>query len=113
MVAQVPTVAIYAGDSALWPVYTLKTPDNAPRDLAAEGWTGWSAQWRATEDAANAVQLTVDASRANEGIILLAASPAQTATMGGPGVFDVQSERNGEVKTWLRGKTKYTKDITR
>jgi hypothetical protein len=113
MVAQVPTVAIYAGDSALWPVYTIKTPENTARDLAAEGWNNWKAQWRAAEGSDIAIELTVDASRANEGMIILSATAEQTAAMGGAGVFDIQSARGSEVKTWVRGKTKYTKDITR
>jgi hypothetical protein len=114
MPATVGTVAVYAGDTVQWPVYTIKTSDNQVRDLNAEGWTQWQAQWRPTDDSENEISLQFDGSRLTEGMLLISASPVATRAMGGSGVWDIQSVgTDGQVKTWLRGKTKWTEDVTR
>jgi hypothetical protein len=110
---QVPVVPIYAGDSVAFPVYTVKTAEGAAIDLVADGWSDWRAQWRPQADAQDSIELTVDASRANEGMILIRVAAEDTANMGGAGVWDLQATRAGLVRTWLRGKTKWTRDVTR
>jgi hypothetical protein len=114
MPAQVATVAVYAGDTVRWPVYTIKTSDNQPRNLVAEGWTDWEVQWRPTDDAASEITLDFDGSRLTEGMLLISANPDASRAMGSSGVWDIQSvNADGQVKTWLRGKTKWTEDVTR
>lgn len=106
-------VEIYAGDTAQWPTFTMKNSDLQPINLVAEGWTDWEAQWRPTIDSDSEMTLQVDTSRAQFGEIAITASATQTRTMGASGVWDLQAKRGAEVKTWVRGKTKYTKDVTR
>lgn len=113
MPVQVPTVEIYAGDTGHWPVYTVQDPEGNPRELISEGWTDWKAQWRADPTATEVVELIVDASRADEGMLIIRATPDQTAAMASAGVWDLQATNGDEVKTWFRGKTKYIQDVTR
>lgn len=113
MPVTVDTVEVYAGDTVDWPTYTLKTSDGTIRNLVAEGWTNWAAQWRPTPDATSDVVLDLDESRLSEGIIRITASAVDTRAMQANGVWDIQAERNGEVKTFLRGKTKWVQDVTR
>jgi hypothetical protein len=113
MPVTVPTVEVYAGDTVDWPIYTLQNPDQSPRDLEGEGWTEWRAQWRVKEVSPVAIDLIVDASEANVGVLKIKASPEATASMNVPGVWDLQATKGDEIKTFLRGKTKYTKDVTR
>lgn len=113
MPVTVPNITIYAGDDTLWPVYVLKSDVDTPINLEVAGWSDWAAQWRPREDSTEAVDLVVDDTRADEGIIQISATSEQTQAMGVAGVWDLQAVNDGKVKTWLRGKTKYTKDVTR
>lgn len=113
MPVQVPTVSVYAGDTVDWPTYTFRNASNQPRDLNAEGWTNWAAQWRTRPESVTALTLDVDDSKADEGIITIKASAAVTAAMEAAGVWDLQATKGGVVHTFLAGKTKYTKDVTR
>jgi hypothetical protein len=113
MVTEVPTVNIYAGDTTVWPTYTFTDEAQQPRDLVNEGWSFWTAQWRPKADAATFIDLVVDASQASTGVVKISASSIDTALMGGNGVWDLQAISNGAVKTWVRGKTKWTEDVTR
>jgi hypothetical protein len=113
MPVTVDTVEVYAGDTITWPTYTLKTSNGVARDLVAEGWTDWAVQWRATPESPSEVTLDFDGSRLAEGILLVSASPLNTRNMQSAGVWDIQAERNGEVRTFLRGKTKWVQDVTR
>lgn len=114
MVAQVGSVPIYAGDTEHFPAYAILTGAGAPRDLNAEGWINWACQWRPTDSATEAIELSVDTTNTDSGIIQISASAEQTRQMGGDGVWDVQAQDStGRVKTWFRGKTKWTRDVTR
>ena len=113
MPTTVPVVEIYAGDTFAWPTYTFKNEQGAVIDLVADGWTNWSAQWRAKANAPEFIQLTVDTTGAATGKISLLAEPEQTRAMNGPGVWDIQAEDGEVVKTWLRGPTKWVGDVTR
>lgn len=110
--AEVPPVAVYAGDTCIFPSYTFKS-DTGATDLAAEGWTGWAATWRAGVGADTAIPLAVDSTQAAAGIIGVTASAAQTRAMGTGGVWDLQAIRGDEVRTFLRGTTTYRMDVTR
>lgn len=113
MVVDVPTVEIYSGDTVTWPTYTFKTDAGVVRDLVAEGWDDWHAQWRTTVDSGTAIELTLDVSDAANGIIGISATATESAAMGGNGVWDLQATQGDVVKTWVRGKTKWIKDVTR
>lgn len=105
----VPDVPVYAGDSLTFPAYVF-TSSGDPVDLS--GWV-LTAQWRRNPGSSTVIELTVDASEAGVGRVLLSATPVQTRQMGTAGVFDLQGVLAGEVKTWLRGSTVWLEDVTR
>jgi hypothetical protein len=113
MVADVPTVTVYGGDTVDWPTYTLKDSAGNFRDLDDEGWTDWKAQWRAKPEAGDPIELTVDATAASAGMLRLSATSAQTEAMQGPGFWDLQATQGDRVQTFLRGRTKWVQDVTR
>lgn len=104
----VPPVAIYEGDTCVFPSYQFLT-GSTPVNMSA--WT-WTCQWRRARGDAFAVNLTVDASSATTGFIYISASPVQTAAMYSAGVWDLQGVRGSEVKTWLMGTTTFSTDVT-
>lgn len=110
----IPTpVPVYAGDTAYWPPYTFTSAVDTPIDLVATGWTNWVAQWRPTPDSDTVLTLDVDDTLASSGTIVIGADAGTTAAMGSAGVWDLQSENGEVVRTWVRGKTSYQKDVTR
>lgn len=113
MPVTVDTVEVYAGDDVSWPTYTFKTGDGTRRDLVAEGWGNWHAQWRPTPESPSEVTLSVNEAVLSNGIIAISVSSIGSRAMKTNGVWDVQAERNGEVHTFLRGKTKWIQDVTR
>jgi hypothetical protein len=112
MPVTVPAVAVYAGDTVDWPTLTFLDGNGNPRDLVAEGWTNWEAQWRTTVTSGSSIELIVDVSEANAGIINIQASATQTRSMGNAGVWDLQAINGAVVRTWAVGKTTYTQDVT-
>lgn len=98
-------MAVYAGDSLAFPVFSL-VEDGAPIDLS--GWTNWQAAWSGGD---NLVTLSVDDSRLAEGKIIIYADASVTRGMRCAGRWDVQAENNGVVRTWLTGTTEWTDDI--
>jgi hypothetical protein len=105
----VPDLAIYSGDT-FSQTYRIVT-DGVPVNLVTAGWASWSAKWRPYQGA-TVITLMVDSSQAAAGYITIGASPAQTALMNGPGLWDIQALQGATVRTWLRGKTQFTGDIT-
>lgn len=108
---EVPPVAVYAGDTCIFPVYTFKE-SNIATNLVLAGWTSWVCSWRRKISAVEFIPVTVDAGQADLGIIQLLLSPEQTRAMGGAGVWDLQATRRLEIRTFLRGSTTYLKDVT-
>lgn len=109
----VPAVSIYAGDTLDFPIYTFKT-DATPFNFVADNWSDWVAQWRPTPESSEVIDLIVDDSQANVGIIFVSATAAQTALMGEHGVWDLQATQFGlHIRTWLRGATVYAQDVSR
>lgn len=113
---------VYAGDawSQAFRMTVQPDPDNPatePEDLSA--YTDWACQWRATAAADTALDLTVDASEAADGVIVVrasgdvGASEGQTRLMGGNGVFDLEAVLSGETRTFVRAKTRWSLDVTR
>jgi hypothetical protein len=107
---EVPSVAVYAGDSLEFPTYQVLDSDKVAVDLSS--WT-WRAQWRRNPMSSTFIELTIDDSDAADGKIYISATPEQTTEMGSSGVWDLQGTKAGEVETWLRGPTVYTQDVTR
>jgi hypothetical protein len=105
----VPNVAIYHGDTCVFPTYTFKT-DGTPNDLSA--WT-FTAQWRMTRTSTDALDMTVDSSAAATGSITVSLSAAQTANIWSAGVWDLSGVRGSEVRTFVTGATTYQSDVTR
>lgn len=109
---EVPDVPVYAGDTCVFPSYTFQA-GTAAIDLVAEGWTNWTATWRRGTHAEESIPLAVNTAQAASGIIGISASATQTRAMGSAGVWDLQAERPGEVRTFLMGSTTYRQDVTR
>lgn len=109
---EVPSVDVYAGDTCVFPTYTFKEAGVAT-DLVDAGWGNWTATWRRKISADEAISLRVDVSQASVGLIAITASSEMTRQMDGAGVWDLQAERTDEIRTFLRGVTTYTKDVTR
>jgi hypothetical protein len=116
---------VYGGDAWSQPYYfgdfELDADGNAVLDESGEPvgtredlstYGGWAAQWRTAANADEAITLTVDATDAATGVLLISATSAQTRAMGANGVFDIQAS-TPEVRTFVRGKTKWTLDVTR
>lgn len=109
---------VYAGDawSQSFEFGEYTDPDDEGTWVAEDlsGLSSWSSQWRPTAEAADsaAISLTVDATDAENGVIVVAASAAQTRAMGVSGVFDIQAALPS-VRTLIRAKTKWRLDVTR
>lgn len=114
-VPQANPVEVYAGDTLSFPTYRFtETIDGVttPEDLTA--WIGWTAQWRVNEYSVDAITLAVDITEGANGILTLTATAEQTDAMGTGGMWDVQATHpEAGVRTFLRGTTTWTKDVTR
>lgn len=108
---QVPTWEVYAGDDA---AYTLTfTKEHAPASLSM--FTGFEACWRA-DAASDPVALEVDATGADQGVIVVRIPAALCAVDGGQvreGAWDLQARIDGRTLTLVRGRTSWKADITR
>lgn len=103
-------VDVYAGDTLVFPTYTITDADDVPMNLS--GWT-FTAQWRHHPHAADAITLTVDTTDAASGVIGISATAAQTRAMKQSGVWDLEGVMGGTVRTFLAGTTVYTQDVSR
>ena len=109
----VPDITMYAGDTFISPSYTMETGSPlAPINLVTDGWTNWTAQWRANVTDTNYFAFTVDTSSASSGVIRFTATSTQTRSLWN-GVWDLQATKGSEVRTWIRGKLIYVEDVTR
>lgn len=105
---RVPDVQLYAGDT--WEqIYRFETAGE-PADLSS--WTGWACQARKSTGS-GVEDVALDLSGLAEGVIVLALTAEQTRRMRDTWVFDVQAERDGRVRTFLRGRSSWLLDITR
>lgn len=109
--AQVPAVAIYAGDYVEFPGYVITDSEAVPLDLSA--YTNWRAMWRRTAQSATSVELTVDSSQVAVGRIGIVADSTATRAMGASGVWDVQADDPDGVQTFVYGTTRWREDVTR
>lgn len=108
----VPTLEVYQGDT-FSASYILKEGNPAAAiNLPAAGWTSWTAKWRSHPNSTTAVSFAVGTTDADEGRIVVSLTATQTSTLKN-GYWDLQSTRNSEVKTWIRGKVTVIQDVTR
>ncbi|MCI7305507.1 MULTISPECIES: hypothetical protein [Trueperella] len=115
---RLPDWEVYAGDDA---TLTLEyKTDDTPLDLSA--WGNWRATWRPTlpggsvDETAQPVALTVDASKAKQGLVAVTIPAGLSAVDGGKvreGAWDLQATNAGGVRTWARGIVRWMGDITR
>jgi hypothetical protein len=103
---------VYAGDDNTLTV-TITDTDGQPVDLSAATVT---AAWRALDTTPAQVPLTVDTTRAADGVLTITATADDTAVEAGTirsGLFDIQAVQNGTTTTILRGPVTWEADITR
>lgn len=110
--AVVPTIKVYQGDTYTASYVFNSTTTDLPLDLDEEGWGSWAAQWRPSSPSTEYVAFVVDDTYASEGRIIVTAPPASTRLIK-DGVWDLQSTRGSEVKTWIRGRVEGIGDVTR
>lgn len=104
------TWRIYGGDYRA--IEATVYAGDAPADLSH--FTDWRAQWRTYSSSRASVDLTVDAERASEGIVVVAI-PGELSGVDGQlrsGVFDVQASDEGVVRTFFRGTIVWEGDVT-
>ena len=103
---------LYAGDPSVLSMH-LKI-DGVPANLSE--YSDWKCQWRTSSSSEKAVDIFVDDSEKASGKIRLYITPEQTSVDNGPvrtGVWDVQAMLDNEPRTFLRGTTQWTRDVTR
>ena len=108
---RIPPLSIYRGDT-FSQAFVLST-DGVVRNLATEGWTDWAAVWRTSIDSTEQVQLVVNTTEITVGRVVISATAESTAAMSQSGVWDLQAVADGVVRTWLVGRTLFTKGVTR
>ena len=104
------TWRIYGGDYRA--IEATVYAGDAPADLSH--FTDWRAQWRTYASSRSSVDLTVDAERASEGIVVVSI-PGELSGVDGQlrsGVFDVQASDEGVVRTFFRGTIVWEGDVT-
>lgn len=101
---------VYAGDT--WSQSFIFKTGEDPEDLT--GWDDWEAEWRVTDGAADSITLSAAVvGDPADGTVIVTATPEQTRAMAANGVFDVQALQGATVRTFIRCKTKWRRDITR
>lgn len=100
---------VYAGDDTTIGLFQIK-PGGEVTDLS-EGY--WWSEWRPSPVSPTAITLEVDTTNADEGIFVIRATAEQTRQMDRSGVWDLQRNLDDTIVTWLRGETRYEKDVTR
>lgn len=104
---------VYAGDDSHRTI-TIQTSDNTPLNLSE--WSGWLAQWRRTPSSSTAIDLPLDLSELAAGRVTVRIPAALSAVDGGrlrDGVWDMQAEKAGITRTWVRGRIDWSEDVTR
>lgn len=108
------SVPLYRGDAWRMPITDYAADGTTPTNLTGYG-SAWAAQMRQTPDSPTAVTITVDATAAATGQLVLTLAAATTAELTASlYVFDVQAT-GGAVSpiTVYRGTVVVTRDVTR
>lgn len=107
----VPDVLIYAGDT-YEQTYTFKDTAGDPIDLDAEGWHTWKAQVRPSRDSLDYVDFHVDHSDADQGVIVVSMTAANTSTLSGSGVWDLRAKHSSTIRTFITSRVEITEAVT-
>lgn len=99
---------IHLPDRRLWRGDTWKFPmrfvrSGVPVPMVTEGWSDWKAQFRRTPLDAAPVDITIDETKLESGLIMLTLTSAQTRALQYNGFWDLQSANNSleiESRTW-------------
>lgn len=102
-------LTVYAGDD-FEKYLLLQDPSGMPLDLST--WKGIKGQWRPTATSTEYVPFKIYIDRAKCGLLKLALSAKATRAMRS-GVWDIQGEHDGKVKTLLYGRLEWSQDVTR
>ena len=73
----------------------------------------YAAQLRRTKNATAAVDVTVDTTEADTGLLILRLEPAVTETLTGEFQWDLEQTMGGTVRTLLTGRWTFDPDVTR
>lgn len=104
-------LVLYAGDVGAVIIEAVDDNDT-PVDLSA--WTGWIAQWRAKPKATDAIDLTVDATDAADGLLTVLFTAAATAAFRPTGVWDIEGlTPGGDPHTVVHGAVETDQDVSR
>ena len=102
---------VYAGDYCALEIF-LKTGDS-PTDIS--GYTNFRSQWRKSWSDTVSVDLEVSLERDASSVVI--AIPGELSAVDGgvvrSGVWDLQAENDGVVRTFVRGKVFWRGDVTR
>ena len=101
-------VTVYSGDS----LSMRFRFSNASGVMDLSAWT-WRSEWKLKASELTGIEMTVDATAAATGILVVKATPLQTKGMAVNGIYDIQGTLpDGTVWTPLRGTTLGVKGIT-
>lgn len=101
-------ITLYRGDT--FAIQLAFTQGGIPLELPG---TGWLAQVRSPNGSGPVTgTLTVDASNAGDGIILVTATAAEVAVLRA-GAWDLQCTVAPAVRTYIRGALKIERDVSR
>jgi len=106
-------LTLYRGDTRVWTV-AFTDDDDVALDLSGRVWV---AQIKDDKDRTNAAvaTITVTDTDADTGELTLTLPAAQAAALGNDGTtlyWDLQSDDDGVVQTWLAGKVKVKGDVS-
>lgn len=99
---------IYAGDSFVKNIRFSQ--DGSAVDLSS--WSDWRATLENKSDSAIKEEFTVDDSLKSQGVLILTLTPEQTRKLSGKWSWDLQGQSGDFTRTWVRGSTKWTDDVT-
>lgn len=105
----IPATSVYAGDAVVIAAFTLK------EDTVPVNFTTWTleCQWRTRAGSSEFIPLAIDLTDAATGRLIISATAEQTREMAQSGVWDLQGTQGSTPRTFVRGSTVYTGDVTR
>ena len=107
----VPAIKIYQGDTFSQSYVFKDKETKAVRDLVADGWGSWLAQWRPFAGSKDFVNFTIDSESADEGRIGISLTGDQTTQLRG-GVWDLQALQGTDRRTWISGTVEFVKEVS-
>lgn len=105
----VPDWDVYGGDTFSQTYQITDSTTGLPVNLSA--WGSWLATWRPYQGS-EVISLFMSTSNLATGFFTVIASSSQTRLMDGPGLWDVQATNSGVIRTWVRGKSLFTAEVT-